>query len=1274
MSKRKYFGNEGTDLLSKLSSVTGYYPITNKGLLHSGIHITHSDSTLITNPVEGTIVACSTDPEKDDSYFVVKNNITIPVSSKENKSIPYYSIISHLQSYSNYSAIVEHNKNLIKKASRDEINLLKKGLPIGITAKINTSVSTCRYMYLEQLKIKKYENSEIGVNLLGTKVGDLRSLKSQEIPIPVCDNTDAYIMFEEMEIKNGSKSLMTIKKGVPITVSSSTSFTVSGKSIVANKDVEKEIGYIYVDDNDYKINEFGNITVDSLVKDKQVYFVKQSEANGVDHDAFLMEKTEEVKIKSSLATITHVIDDRKKTKVRDNEYVEFKERSSIHPFYSGTYTDLFLRKLFLESLLQLFSIRDRIILINVSESLFFPRSNLSDTINKMMPGERKVEIGVDRSRDTNEYEYLLEDDKDRCFVVKLTCFQGALHDSIVPLLDSISVSSRGLGPDIKLTKLLKRQIPDYFNAFKVQVANKDIWNNAYLGKKGIFQCRPYLLTGRDYTIPLDDSAKNRIFNRCIIKTLKGYSRVISDTNVSFLYDSIIPRQVDDTKFTQYNAVPLDIINGDKNVTNLFDVFDQIDEIDEMHDPGEKTEIWCKLDTGYVVIPKHALEIWIEYVPTDSLKGKSVYSNSYLGFPKDASSGYPFVDWALFFTKSFFDVKPDLCTVHLPEGLECSTVSLSKKDLNKEIYLPIITSIVTTPVGGLDSVIKLESVICSIYVYEIAKKSRKNQLTRDKRYCSIDLQRFFVGNMPLTVENKLFANFASESDLNKFKSGHTFPDFPSEDQFAKVKKFYDDLILSQIFDKVPYKDKSNDAFFETSGSLYRFEVEITAKEICDAYGIQEPLYIDQEVTKNVTSKGGLFKVYSVEKEYTPCKLEKPFDKDKASCRSIDGNTYEIVIGNATYVIEKSVFEQHMTNDLETYFNSIITLNFPDAHGNMMLDTAMCPTDKLVCDLPKIKPKLQAITGLVDCIEKVESNLLYKQDGYSNGLEIFFKNTMSKHPLEQSKEVQDAISNADKSRLGLTAFGDTVNDIYKDLNTIDVAVFKDNSFHFIYPPSFFDKIDESGLLSVNPYVGRTISVNKSGMILETVLEKDIKSNPGFAPLCGRNYWGKEDEKIYYQDKLLGYCTGLFNQKRTIDIHTGIDIATGGENTDVISFIHGKVWATTWAGTPDLTSSYGKVMIIKHATEDVFYLLGHLLDYCKQVDDSVYPGDVVAITGTTGNSTGIHLHLEVRECNSLAKNEILARNANNKEITKPGLKWVDNTPPPVINPFDYSKGFNK
>lgn len=107
MSKRKYFGNEGNDLLSKISSVTGYYPITNKGLLHSGIHITLTNSNLVANPVEGTIVACNTDPEKDDSYFVVKNSITIPVSSRDNKTIPYYSIVSNLQSYSKYSKIVD---------------------------------------------------------------------------------------------------------------------------------------------------------------------------------------------------------------------------------------------------------------------------------------------------------------------------------------------------------------------------------------------------------------------------------------------------------------------------------------------------------------------------------------------------------------------------------------------------------------------------------------------------------------------------------------------------------------------------------------------------------------------------------------------------------------------------------------------------------------------------------------------------------------------------------------------------------------------------------------------------------------------------------------------------------------------------------------------------------------------------------------------------------------------------------------------------------------
>lgn len=57
----------------------------------------------------------------------------------------------------------------------------------------------------------------------------------------------------------------------------------------------------------------------------------------------------------------------------------------------------------------------------------------------------------------------------------------------------------------------------------------------------------------------------------------------------------------------------------------------------------------------------------------------------------------------------------------------------------------------------------------------------------------------------------------------------------------------------------------------------------------------------------------------------------------------------------------------------------------------------------------------------------------------------------------------------------------------------------------------------------------------------------------------------------------------------------------------------------------SGYGNMMLIE-GDNGYLYLLAHLTSYLKEKGDPVLPGDDVAMSGQTGNSTGYHLHLEI------------------------------------------------
>lgn len=94
-----------------------------------------------------------------------------------------------------------------------------------------------------------------------------------------------------------------------------------------------------------------------------------------------------------------------------------------------------------------------------------------------------------------------------------------------------------------------------------------------------------------------------------------------------------------------------------------------------------------------------------------------------------------------------------------------------------------------------------------------------------------------------------------------------------------------------------------------------------------------------------------------------------------------------------------------------------------------------------------------------------------------------------------------------------------------------------------------------------------------------------------------------------------------------HKGLDIATytsAGTNVPVYSMCDGTV---NYVGYD--ADGYGNYLILKDSTTGMGFLYAHLRDAPSlQVGDSVVIGQQVGIEGTTGHSTGIHLHLEMQD----------------------------------------------
>lgn len=91
--------------------------------------------------------------------------------------------------------------------------------------------------------------------------------------------------------------------------------------------------------------------------------------------------------------------------------------------------------------------------------------------------------------------------------------------------------------------------------------------------------------------------------------------------------------------------------------------------------------------------------------------------------------------------------------------------------------------------------------------------------------------------------------------------------------------------------------------------------------------------------------------------------------------------------------------------------------------------------------------------------------------------------------------------------------------------------------------------------------------------------------------------------------GYHTG----------HTALDLAVP-VGTPVHSTETGRVVHAGWND-----EGYGNLVIVENGPYRTYY--AHLNDINVQVGDQVSAGTVVGLSGSTGNSTGPHLHYEVR-----------------------------------------------
>ncbi len=161
--------------------------------------------------------------------------------------------------------------------------------------------------------------------------------------------------------------------------------------------------------------------------------------------------------------------------------------------------------------------------------------------------------------------------------------------------------------------------------------------------------------------------------------------------------------------------------------------------------------------------------------------------------------------------------------------------------------------------------------------------------------------------------------------------------------------------------------------------------------------------------------------------------------------------------------------------------------------------------------------------------------------------------------------------------------------------------------------FNDLDSSSSLAVGDEI---IIPDGEGNIIAPVSKAKVSKNKSSTNNPYRGGSGP-DLGNYYIRPLVG---GV----KTQGIHgwNGIDIGTH-VGTPILAAAEGEIIVAKKSG---YNGGYGEYIVISHpnGTQTVY---GHLSKVYVSAGDSVVQGQVIGLSGNTGNSTGPHLHFEVR-----------------------------------------------
>lgn len=212
--------------------------------------------------------------------------------------------------------------------------------------------------------------------------------------------------------------------------------------------------------------------------------------------------------------------------------------------------------------------------------------------------------------------------------------------------------------------------------------------------------------------------------------------------------------------------------------------------------------------------------------------------------------------------------------------------------------------------------------------------------------------------------------------------------------------------------------------------------------------------------------------------------------------------------------------------------------------------------------------------------------------------------------------------------------TPNNPYAENLNEPIQVYEETVVDINYFNEQFSAINTTSVVGYNKIKSQVEVLNLGGLLSK--IRKDLQNPVDQEFLRVSSKFGIRRNPFNYSTELVGMGEGSLKNS---NFHTGLDISdTNINGTNIYSMLDGTVKKITKSN-----SGYGNLVIIDHGGFETLY--AHMSVIRKDLNEGgfVLAGENIGQVGSTGRSTGPHLHIEFN-FNNISVNPELFLLSNN------------------------------